>query len=167
VLGGVTSAIGTTAQTTAQAAAPTLSRATDPLSSIEQSLRSAIPGNDPAALRDAAIAAMRAAVTGDQQQAAEARESAAQAISRAKIISIDDARKQVQQYEQQYRQAVDQAKQQATQAADTAAKTVSGAALSGFISLLLGAIAGWFGGRMGAVEPPLQPGPRNTRTRHF
>jgi hypothetical protein len=153
VLGGVTSAIGTTAQTTAQVAAPTLSRATDPFSSIEQSLRSAIPGNDPAALRDAAIAAVRAAVTGDQQQAAEARESAAQAIAHAQNVSVEDARSPVQQYEQQYRQAVDQAKQRATQAADTAAKTVSGAALLGFITLLLGAIAGWLGGRFGAVEP--------------
>jgi hypothetical protein len=153
VLGGVTGAIGTTAQTTTQAAAPSLSRATDPFSSIEQLLRSAIPGNDPAALRDAAIAAVRAAVTGDQQQAAEARESAAQAIAHAQNISVEDARRQVQQYEQQYRQAVDQAKQRATQAADTAAKTVSGAALLGFITLLLGAIAGWFGGRFGAVEP--------------
>jgi hypothetical protein len=166
VLGGVSGAVSSTAQTAAQAAGPSVSHMTDQFSSIEQSLRSAVPGNDPAALRDAAIAAMRAAVTGDQQQAGEARERAAQAISRAQNISIDDARKQVQQYEQQYRQAVDQAKQQATQAADTAAKTVSGAALSGFISLLLGAIAGWFGGRMGAVEP-LQPGPRSTRTRHF
>jgi hypothetical protein len=166
VLGGVSGAVSSTAQTAAQAAGPSVSHMTDPFSSIEQSLRSAVPGNDPAALRDVAIAAMRAAVTGDQQQG-EARERAAQAISHAQNISIDDARMQVQQYEQQYRQAVDQAKQQATQAADTAAKTVSGAALSGFISLLLGAIAGWFGGRMGAVEPTLQPGPRNTRTRHF
>jgi phosphotransacetylase len=100
---------------------------------------------------------MRAAVTGDQQQAAEACERAAQAISRAQNISIEDARKQVQQYEQQYRQAVDQAKQQATQAADAAAKTVSGAALFGFISLLLGAIAGWSGGRFGTIEPILRP----------
>ena len=65
------------------------------------------------------------------------------------------ARTQVQQYEQQYRQTVDQAKQQATQAADTAAKAVSRAGLFGAISLLLGAVAGWFGGRMGAVEPTL------------
>jgi glycosyltransferase involved in cell wall biosynthesis len=132
-----------------------------PRSSIEQSLRSAVPGNDPAELRDAAIAAMRAAVTGDQQQTSEARDRAAEVISRAQNMSIEDARKKVQQYEQQYRQAVDQAKQQATQAADTAAKAVSGAALLGFITLLLGAIAGWFGGRFGAVEATL-PARRTT-----
>jgi hypothetical protein len=154
-LGGVASAVGSTAQTAAQVAAPSLSGITDPFSSIEQLLRSAAPGNDPAALRDAAIAAVRAAITGDQQQAEEALERAAQAIARAQNISVENARTQVQQYEQQYRQTVDRAKQQATQAADTAAKAVSRAALFGAISLLLGAVAGWFGGRMGAVESTL------------
>jgi hypothetical protein len=154
-LGSVANAIGSTAQTAAQVAAPGLSGITDPFSSIEQSLRSVTPGNDPAALRDAAVAAVRAAVTGDQQQAEEARERAVQAIARAQNISVENARTQVQQYAQHYRQIVDQAKQQATQAADTAAKAVSRAALFGAISLLLGAVAGWFGGRMGAVEPTL------------
>ena len=167
VLGGVANVVSSTAQTAAQIAGPSVSQMTDPFSSIEQSLRNAIPGNDPAALRDAALAAMRAAITGDQLQAAEARERAAQAIARAQNISVEDARRQVQQYEQQYRQVVDQAKQKATQAADTAAKTVSRAALFGFISLLLGAIAGWLGGRMGAVESPLPDRPSNARSRHF
>ena len=39
--------------------------------------------------------------------------------------------------------------------ANATAKIVTRAALIGAISLLLGAIAGWFGGRMGAVEPTL------------
>src|SRR5258708_27229632 len=69
-LGSVASAAGSTAQTAAQVAATGLSHTTDPFSSIEQSLR--IAGNDPTALRDTAIAAVRAAITGDQQQAEEA-----------------------------------------------------------------------------------------------
>jgi len=167
-LGGVASAVGSTAQTAVQVAAPDLSRITDPFSSIEQLLRNATPGNDPAALREAAIATVRAVVTGDQQQAEEARERAAQAIARVQNISIENARTQVQQYEQQYRQTVDQAKQQATQAADAAAKAVSRAALFGAIGLLLGAVAGWFGGRMGAVlEPPLPSSRRSAGTRPF
>jgi len=160
-LGSVASTVGSTAQTAAQVAAPNLSRVADPFSSIEQRLRSA-SGNDPAALRDAAIAAMRALVTGDEQQAQDARERAAQAIARAENIPVEEARTQVQQYEQQYRQAVDQAKQQARQAADTAAKTVSRGALFGAISLILGAVAGWFGGRMGAVDPTLTARRLNT-----
>jgi hypothetical protein len=154
-LGNIASTVGSTAQTAAQVAAPNLSHVTDPFSSIEQSLRGATGGNDPAALRDAAVAAVRAALTGNQQQAQEARERAAQAIARAQSIPVEQARTQIQQYEQQYRQTVDQAKQQATQAADTAAKAVSRGALFGAIGLLLGAVAGWFGGRMGAVEPTL------------
>ena len=84
-------------------------------------------------------------------------------IARAQNISMEDARTQVQQYTQQYRHAVDQAKQQGTQAADAAAKTVSRAALLGAISLLLGGLAGWFGGRMGAGEPTFTAGRRTTR----
>jgi hypothetical protein len=167
VLGGVAGAVSSTAQTAALVAGPSVSNMTDPFSSIEQSLRSAIPGNDPAALRDAAIVAVRAAVTGDPQQAVEARERAAHTIAHAQNISVEDARRQVQQYEQQYRQTVDRAKQQAMQVADTAAKTVSAAAWLGFITVLLGAIAGWFGGRFGSVGPTVQAGPQGTRTRHF
>jgi hypothetical protein len=44
-------------------------------------------------------------------QAAQAREHAAQAIAHAEDMSVEDARRQVQQYEQQHQQAVDQAKQ--------------------------------------------------------
>src|SRR5258707_2780788 len=88
-LGSVASAVGSTAETAVQIAAPILSRITDPFSSIEESLRSATPGNDPATLRDAAIAAVRAAVTGDPQPAAEARQRAAQVIARAQNISVE------------------------------------------------------------------------------
>jgi hypothetical protein len=53
------------------------------------------------------------------------------------------------------RETVAQAKQKATQVADTAATAVSRGALFGSLALLLGAVAGWFGGRMGAVEPTI------------
>jgi hypothetical protein len=146
--GGLLGGLGGAARSTAQVAAPVLVLAADPFSSIEQSLRSTTSGNDPAALRDAAIAAVKAAVIGEGLQAAESRERAAQALARAENISVENARTQVQQYEQQYRQAVDQAKQQAAKAADEAAKAVSRAALLGALSLILGGLAGWLGGRM-------------------
>ncbi|MDP8920074.1 MAG: PhnA-like protein [Pseudomonadota bacterium] len=154
-LGNVTQAVGSTAQTAAQAAAPSLAGAADPFSSIEQSLRGATGGNDPAALRDAAIASVRAALTGNEQQAADARSRAAEAVARAQNIPVDQARTQVQQYEQQYRQSVDQAKQQATEAADAASSAVSTGALLAALGLILGAVAAWFGGRMGTVEPTI------------
>ena len=152
VLGGIGSAAKATAQSAAQVAGPALVVMTDPFSPIEQQLRSITAGNDPGALRDVAVAAVRAALTGNELQAAEARERAAQAIARAENISIESARTQVQSYEQQYRQALDNARQQATQAADDAAKAVSRAALLGAIGLLLGGLAGWLGGRMAASE---------------
>lgn len=154
-LGNVAQTVGSTAQTAAQVAAPNMSRTADPFASIEQSVRGATGGNDPAALRDAAVTAVRALVTGNEQQATEARERAAQALARAQNVPVEQARTQVQQYEQQYRQTAEQAKQRATEAADKAASAVSTAALLGALGLILGAVAAWFGGRMGAVEPTI------------
>jgi hypothetical protein len=68
LIGGVFSTIssaagglGRTAATAAEAAAPALAQANDPFSAIEQSVREATGGSDPAAMRDAAVAAVRAA----------------------------------------------------------------------------------------------------------
>jgi len=155
VASGMGQTLGTTAQTAVQATAPSLSRASDPFSAIERSVRDASGGNDPAALRDAAVSAVRALVTGDPQQQQDARERAAQAIAKAQNIPVEQARSNVAQYEQQYRQTVDDAKRQATAAAEAATKTVSRGALFGAIALLIGAIAAWFGGRMGAVDPTI------------
>jgi hypothetical protein len=162
IIGGVFSGIsgamgglGRTAVSAGQIAAPGLATATDPFEAIERQLREASGGNDPAALRDAAVAAVRAALTGDQAQAQEARERAAQALAKAQNVSIEDARNRVAQYEQQYRQTIEQAKQQAVQAAQTTAKVVSRGALFGFFALVLGAIAACFGGRSGTVIPTI------------
>jgi hypothetical protein len=145
--GDVAQTLGATAQTVTQAA--------DPLASLERTVRDASGGNDPAALRDAAVSAVRAAVTADPAQAQDARERAAQALAKAQGVPPDEARAQIARYEQQFRQAVDEAKQQATAAAQTATTAVSRGALFSAIALLLGAIAAWFGGRMGAVDPTI------------
>jgi hypothetical protein len=155
VIGGAGNVAGSAAQTAAQAAAPNLSRISDPFSSIEQSIRTATAGNDPGALSDAAVTAVRAAVTGDPEKADEARDRAAQNLAKAQNVPVEQARTQVDHYEGQFRQAANEAKQQAAQAADMAAKTVSRGALLGSISLILGAIAAWFGGRMGTVVPTI------------
>jgi hypothetical protein len=156
--GGATQAVGTTAQTAIQVAAPEVSRAADPFGSIERAIRSASGGNDAAALRDAAVSAVRAAVTADPAQAQDARERAAQALAKAQGVPVDQARAQLGRYEQQYRHAIDQAKQQATAAAQMATTAVSRGALFGALALILGAIAAWLGGRMGAVDPTLTTG---------
>ena len=74
---------------------------------------------------------------------------------RRQNIPVEEARTQVKTYEQQYRQGVEATRREATEAAATATKAVSRGALIGALSLLLGAVAGWFGGRMGAVEPTI------------
>lgn len=162
VIGGTLNALTTaaggvaqTAGTAVQRAAPALTTATDPFAQIEQSLRSATGGGDPAAMREAAVAAVRAALTGSDAKAEEARQKAAEAIASAQNIPVEDARAQVQQYEQDYKQTVQEVRQQAAEAADMAARAVSRGALFGAIALLLGALAGWFGGRMGVVEPTI------------
>jgi hypothetical protein len=159
VLGGVYNTVSSTlsglGRTAVQTAAPALTQTADPFSAIERQVREATGGNDPTALRDAAVSAVRAALTGDQAQAQAARDQAAEALARAQNIPVDQARAQVQQYEQQYRQAVDRATQQAAQAAETAATALSRAALFGSLALVLGAIAAWFGGRSGAIEPTM------------
>jgi cobalamin biosynthesis Mg chelatase CobN len=148
IIGGV----GRTAATVTTAAAPAVVTAADPVADIERQIRSATGGNDPAALRDAAVAAMRAVVTGDEATAEEARNRAADAIARAQNIPADEARAQVQRYEESYRASVERAKQQATEAADTAATVISSGALLGFLSLVLGAVAAWFGGAYGTTR---------------
>jgi hypothetical protein len=153
VAGGAAQTLGSTAQTAAQAVAPTLAQSSDPFASIDQSIRGASGGTDPAALRDAATAAVRAAVTSDAAGQEAARERAVQALAKAQNIGVDQARTQVAEFEQQYRQFVNEAKRQATAAADATATAVSRGALFGAIALILGALAGWFGGRMGALDP--------------
>lgn len=158
-LGSAVGGLGRTAASVAETAAPALADSPDPFSAIEEELRTAAGANDPEALRDAAVTAMRAVVTGDEAQAEAARERAAQALSRAQNIPVEEARGRVEQYEQQYRQTVDQMKQQAVEAADVTAKTVSRGALLGTLALLLGAVAAWFGGRAGSVEPTITAAP--------
>src|SRR5688572_17105472 len=170
VLGGafrtVGNAVGGLTQTAATAAAPALAEA-DPFAGIEAQVRAAAGGQDPAALRDAAVSAMRAAVTGNEAEAEAARTRAAEALARAQNIPVEQARAQVDQYAQQYQQTVDQVQQQATEAANTAADVVSTAALFGFIALVLGAIAAWFGGRFGTVEPTITAFRERVQSRRF
>lgn len=153
VVSGALGGLGRTASTAAQTAAPGLAQIQEPFAKIEQAIRQNTGGNDPAALRDAAVAAVRAMVTGDRQEAETARNRAAEAIARAQSIPPEEARQRVAQYEQQYRQAVEQTKRDAAVAAEATADVVSRGALFGFFALALGAIAAWYGGRAGAVDP--------------
>ncbi|MGA0533169.1 PhnA-like protein [Hansschlegelia sp. KR7-227] len=151
---GVTSALGGAGQAamaTAQSAAPALSNVSDPFGSIESNIRSASGGDDPAALRDKAISATRAALSADPAQQEQAKTQAAEALAKAQNIPVDQARSQIDAYQTQYRQTMDQAKQKATDAADAAATAGSAGALIAFFALVLGAAAAAFAGRMGVT----------------
>jgi hypothetical protein len=153
IIGGafnqVTRLVGGATQAAATAAGPAM-QGEDPFSAIERQITESLggPANVPE-VRDAAIAAVRAAVTGNQADATQQQDRAAQALAQARGIPVEQARTEVQQYIQQYQQVA----QQASEAADTAATAVSTGALVAFAALLLGAIAAWFGGRIGAVDP--------------
>ena len=151
-LGGAGQAVGGAARTAAQAAAPSLSQA-NPLDAIQRQVRDASGGQDPAALRDAAAAAVGAAVTGDPAKRAEAEDRAANAVARAQGIPVDQAKQQVQGYEQQYQQAVAQAKEQAQRAAETTRKAAAQGALYAALALILGALAAFLCGQAGTVDP--------------
>jgi len=164
VLGGAGKAIGSSVQTAVQTAAPTLNNMDDPMSRIEGQIRSASGGQDPAALRDAAASAMKAALSGDPAGQAAASDKAVEALAKAQGIPADQAKAQVLQYQQQYRDAVAKTKEQARQAADATAKAVSRGALFGALALVLGALAAFFAGQAGAVTPTVTAAYGSRRT---
>ncbi|MBY0135074.1 PhnA-like protein (plasmid) [Paracoccus yeei] len=150
VFSGISNAIGGVGQTVAQTAAPALENV-NPLDEIERQVRAT--GNDPEALNTAAVNAARALVTGDEESRDEARQQAAQALANARGIPIEEANQQIAQIEQRYQQTVDRVQQRAAEAADAAAAGVSTGAILAFVALVLGAMAGWLGGRSGVVHP--------------
>ncbi|GJD63230.1 PhnA-like protein [Methylobacterium frigidaeris] len=145
--GGLASALGGTVRTAAETAAPSLGRAADPFAGIERQVRDTAGGQDPQALRDTTVQAVRAALTGDAAQQQQARDRAAEALSKAKAIPVDQARQQVQDYETQYREAANQARQ----AAEATRKAAAQGALYAAGALILGALAAYLAGRSGAV----------------
>ncbi len=89
-LGGTGSFVGGSVKTAAQAAAPSLPGMDNPFSNIEGQVR-ANTSNDPQALKDAAVTAVRAAMTGDAAQQADAQEKAAQALAKAQNEPVEQA----------------------------------------------------------------------------
>ncbi|WP_412178454.1 PhnA-like protein [Rhizobium sp. PL01] len=155
-IGSLIGGVGQTATTAVTAAAPVVTNANNPFSGIEQQIRSVTGGNDPQALRDAAVAAVQAAISGDQAQAEDARNRAAEALARAQGIPVDQAKTQVIQYEAQYKQSMEAAKQKAIDAAQATSKVVSTGAILAFFALLFSAISAWFGGAAGTINAALR-----------
>ena len=152
-LGGAGNLVGGSVQTAAQAAAPSLSKISNPLDGIEEKVREQAAGQDPQAARDAAVAAVRALLSGDQAQKQQAETRAVDALAKAQGIPADQARQQVQDYQKQYEQAVATAKKKAEETAVAAKSAAMQGALYAALALILGALAGFLGGRLGAPKP--------------
>lgn len=149
---GALGGIGHTVAASAQTAVPVLAQGTDPAAALQQALQ-APPSDDPANFKAATASLAKALVTGDEGQISDARERVAQAMAKTQNIPVDDARARVASYQKQVQDNAAAAKQKAADAADVAARTVSRGALLGSLALLLGAVASWFGGRAGTVDP--------------
>ncbi|WP_267428756.1 PhnA-like protein [Methylobacterium sp. GC_Met_2] len=162
-LGGASNLVGGTIQTAAQAAAPSLSKISNPFDGIEQKVRQQSAGQDPQAAKDAAVAAVKAVLTGDPAQKEQAKARAADALAKAQGIAPDQAKAQIDDYQKQYEQAVTTAKQKAEAAAVTAKSAATQGAFYAAIALILGALAAFLGGRLGAPKPATLLGAYETR----
>ncbi len=162
-LGGAGNLVGGTVQTAAQAAAPSLSKISNPLDGIEDKVRQQAAGQDPQAAKDAAVAAVKAVLTGDPAQKEQAKTRAADALAKAQGITPDQAKAQIDDYQKQYEQAVASAKQKAEAAAVTAKSAATQGAFYAALALILGALAAYVGGRMGAPKPATLLGAYATR----
>nr|WP_202913516.1 PhnA-like protein [Acuticoccus sediminis] len=155
IVGGAFSGIATFAggvgQTVVETAQPAVS-AIDPMATIERQVRAT--GGDPEALEQSAVNALRALVSGAGNTEAT-RAEAAEALANARGIPVAEASRQVDEIEAAYQRTVDRTAEAAARAADATADVVSTGALLAFAGLVLGAIAGWLGGRSGVVHPVL------------
>ncbi|GEP11443.1 PhnA-like protein [Methylobacterium gnaphalii] len=161
--GSVASGAGSAAKTAVQAAGPSMPNLPNPMTEIESRVRGASGGQDPAALRDQAVTAVRDALSGDPDKQQAAKDKAAEAIAKAQGIPQDQAKQQVQQYQDQYNKAVADAKEQAKQTAEATRKAAAQGALYAALALLIGAAASFLAGRAGAVNPTLTGGVTATR----
>ena len=156
-LSSIVSGVGATAATAVTAAAPAIASSTNPMGNIEQQIRSTT-GNDPQALQNAAVSAMQAVLTSDEASAEDARNRAADAISKSQGIPLDQARTQVERYEKSYRDNIAAAKQTAIESAQAGTEAVATGAILGFFALVFGAVAAWFGGVFGTKRALLVDG---------
>lgn len=131
------------------AAAPSLANATsgplgDMMREVQDSLR-----NGSAAEKAQAVASITRVVTNGTNASQSDRDQASNAIAQQAGISQDEARSRLTQWTETYQRNAAEAQTKAREAAEKTASIVSRAAIFGFIALILGAIAGAFGGRAG------------------
>jgi len=147
-LGALGNALGGAARSTAAAVSGAVQGADT--GGLEAQVRGLVNPSDTQGVQNSLLAYIRASATGDQQAANAARDQAVNGLARVANVSPDEARSRLDQAGQQYRQTLERAKQQATRAAEASRRAVSRAGIFGFIALVLGAVAAWLGGGIGA-----------------
>ncbi len=152
LLGGTLSALGGTLSAAGKGAASTVvgvAGVTNGDALAAQAKRLVSP-NDAQSAQDDVLSYIRASIAGDQPAADAARSRAVDSVAKAANISPDEARTKLQQAGEQAKQAADTAKQKAQHAAEATRKGVATAGLYGFVALVLGGIAAFVGGGIGA-----------------
>ena len=158
VVGNAASGLGQAAAAAAPAAAQAVSNTgSGPLADIQRQIRdfTGAAQNDPAAARDALVNNVGRMLTGDQAARQQARQEVVDALARTANIPPDQAAARVDQWQRDFDAARQQAEQTAREAAERTAEVVSKGAIFSFIALVLGAVAGWFGGRSGTPKEEL------------
>ncbi len=166
LLGGTFSALGATLSGVGKAAASSVSGAVSGAASgaasggaqnananrdlLQAQVRRLVNPNDAQSVEGDIASYIRATVSGNQQAATAAHDQAVNDLSRVANISQDEAKTRIQQAAQQYQQTLDQAKQDAVKAGQAARSGVAQAGIYGFVALVIGAIAAWIGGAIGA-----------------
>lgn len=152
LIGGSLNALGSTLSATGRGAASAVSGVAGSSGgdALANQAKRLVSPNDAQSAQDDVVTYIRASVSGDKAAADAARERAVNGIAKAANISPDEAKTRLQQAEDQAKQVADTAKQKAQQAAEATRKGVATAGIYGFVALLLGALAAWVGGGLGA-----------------
>ena len=158
LVGGAFNVVGNTLSTLGQGVTAAVPQALDAAGvspeqiqqEAEQLLRREQPGQLSAEqARTELMGALRQMVTGSEQEAAQARERAANIIAQQAGISPEQANQRLEQMSAEVQRRTDQAKAQATEAADATASAASSASIWAFVAFVLGAAAGAWGGSLG------------------
>jgi hypothetical protein len=163
MVGGAFNMVGSALSAAGQGvrqAVPELAEATGlSLEQLEQHAEQLLRPEQPGALseeqaRSELISALRQMMTGNEQEAEQARERAITIIAQQTGTSPEQAEQRLDQLEAELEQTAGQAAQTATEAADTTASAASSASIWAFFALLLGACAAALGGAVGARRGP-------------
>lgn len=152
LVGGTFSALGSTLGGVGKAATSAVGgvASSGDGTALEAQVHQLVSPNDAQSAQSDVVSYVKTSLGSDQNATNAARDKAVNSLAKAANISPDEARSRLDQLTQQAKQTADQAKDKAQQAAEATRKAVASGGMYGSLVLLLGAIAGWLGGGIGA-----------------